>query len=76
MSQPRVRYDTVSITKDGKEYHGRRMVEGTTKLLQTVYYGDSSRYDGHPYKQHEYAIMDAIAKAFLRELVDEAGDSL
>ena len=64
----------ISIETSGREFVGRRSIEGTRKLLQTIHYGTESKHDGHAYRPGEEAQMDSIARSILRELVQEAGD--
>jgi hypothetical protein len=60
---------------DGKTYSGSRLVEGTSKLFQTISYRDRSRFDGHQYKPSEAATMESIARIILGELVRESNKS-
>jgi len=66
-----------SITTEisGKTYAGSRVVEGTRKLFQTIYYGSQSRFDGHQYKPNEEATMESVARIILGELVRESSKS-
>ena len=66
---------SVTTEIDGKTYTGSRIVEGTRKLFQTIYYGHQSRFDGHPYKPSEEATMEGIARIILCELVRESSES-
>jgi hypothetical protein len=66
------RREEISIEQYGTTYRGSRVVEGTRKLFQTIYYGGESRFDGHAYRPGEEAYMRAIAETILGELVQES----
>jgi hypothetical protein len=63
--------EELTIEYKGKEYTGRRIIEGSRKMFQTIYRGPRSKYDGHPYGPGEEATMNSVARIILRELVEE-----
>jgi hypothetical protein len=74
MTKKKIRHDSITITINDKQFVGERTIEGTSKLFQTIHYHANSKFDGHPYRPHESANMDSIAKVILGELVRESGD--
>ena len=62
--------DTITVElQDGRRVIGRRTIEGTRKLFQTIYYGTEKTFDGHPYAPTETVYMDSVARIILRELI-------
>jgi len=62
--------EELSIDYLGKTYLGYRIIKGTRKLTQTVYYESHHEHDGHAYKPNEDARMIVLAERLLRELVE------
>ena len=66
------RTEKIRVAVNGKLHEGTRQIEGAQKMRQTIFYGESSRLDGHTYKPNEESLMLNSAYAILRELVSEA----
>jgi hypothetical protein len=63
--------EDLTIEYRGEQYTGRRLITGSRKMYQTIYYGGRSKVDGHPYRPGEETTMVLMAKTILRELVEE-----
>ena len=67
--------EEITIEIGGKTFRGSRVIEGKRTLRQTIYYGDRSERDSHPYKPDQASYMKSIAKLILSELVTKSGDA-
>lgn len=65
----RTEMEPVIVEVEGKSFEGYRIIEGTRKLSQTIYYETLSQYDPHTYKSHEDNYMENMARVILSELV-------
>ena len=63
--------DSLSIQYQGHTREGYRVIEGTNKLFQTIYYDSQSKADSHCYRPHEQRHMLLAAELILCELVRE-----
>ena len=66
-------HDPITIEYRGRSYRGHRVVSGTRRVTQRIYYGTRSRDDTHAYKPSEGEYMESIARIILRELVEDEG---
>ena len=69
--EERVRERKVSTEWRGKTYEGVRVINGTNRLFQTIYYGGYSRFDSHRYSPGSECVMECIAKVILCEMLEE-----
>ena len=56
----------IIIEKDGKQYKGTAIIEGTRKLFLTVHYQSHWTRDSHPYQPNE--VQDMLALSGRRSL--------
>lgn len=62
--------EPVATTINGTFYEGRRTIQGTRKLYQTIEFQNSSKPDPRLYHPGEENYMRAIATQILKELVN------
>ncbi|MFA4907841.1 MAG: hypothetical protein WC602_06215 [archaeon] len=63
------RREDIKVEFEGKEYHGYRIIKGSNKIFQTIFYKHYNEFDGHPYKPSEGVYMETHAKIILIDLM-------
>ena len=69
MAVKKIREDVV-VEKEGQIYSGYRIIKGTLKLFQTIYYKEYEEYDSHSYEPHQTDYMKLMAKTILGQLIE------
>lgn len=71
MGKEQIREYPVSIEWQGETYDGTRVVNGTRRLFQEIYFRGRSKFDSHRYAPSDTKTMEVMAMVILRELVEE-----